>query len=140
MNLATALRTAAEAALRADPTVISAFSPGAVQIFVMAAPTNPSFPYVVQRVEIVGDDTECAEGAEAYLMLDVYAREETFVASAAKAEAIAAAARRALVAPLVLDGHVVDDWTFEGDRPIGDPHPATEHRHLRIRYLTTADA
>lgn len=140
MSIATALRTAAEAKARADTGVIAAFSPSNIRLYPLAPPTNPTFPYVLMRTEIIGDDTECAEGAEAYLILDVYAREATYAASATKGEAIAAALRKALNARLTLAGHVVDEWEFESDRAIGEPDVLTEHRNVRLRYLTTATA
>lgn len=139
-HIATTLRTATDATMRASVDVVASFAPSGVRLYPLAAPTNPAFPYVIYRVEIVGDDTECAEGAEAFLVLDVYAREDTYLASVAKAEAIAGATRKALVRALPLVGHKVDDWEFEGDRPHSDPDVLTEHRNVRIRYLTTATA
>lgn len=139
-NIATALRTASEAAARASAFVIAAFAPSNVRLYPLAAPTNPTFPYVVFQVEIIGDDTECAESSEAYLVADVYAREATYAASVAKAEDISGALRKAWTAQLTLTGHVVDEWGFESDRPIGDPDVLTEHRNVRHRYLTTATA
>jgi hypothetical protein len=139
-DITTALRVSAEAAARASALVVAAFAPSNVRLYPLAAPTNPTFPYVVFRVEVIGDDTECAEGAEAYLLADVYARSGTYLESVQKAEAIAGALRKVWTAPLTLDGHVIDEWEFEGDRPIGDPDVLTEHRNLRFRYLTTATA
>lgn len=139
-DITTALRVSAEAAARASALVVAAFSPSNVRLYPLAAPTNPTFPYVVFRVEVVGDDTECAEGAEAYLLADVYARSGTYLESVQKAEAIAGALRKVWTAPLSLDGHVIDEWEFEGDRPLGDPDILTEHRNLRFRYLTMATA
>lgn len=137
MNVATAMRLAADARLRAAAGVVAAFGPAPVRLYPLAAPTNGLHPYGVYRVEVVGDDTECAEGSEVYLILDIFAREETYVESVMKAEAIAGATRACLSATFDLDGHVVDDWTFEGDRPVADPDVLTEHRHVRFRYLTT---
>ena len=139
-HIATALRVSAEAAARASALVIAAFTPSNVRLYPLAAPTNATFPYVDFRVEVVGDDTECAEGNEAYLVADVYAREETYLASVQKAEVIAGALRRVWTAALALDGHIIDDWEFEGDRPLSDPETLTEHRNVRFRYLTTATA
>lgn len=139
-HIATALRSATDATMRASASVAAAFAPSNVRLYPLAPPVNPTFPYVIYRVEIVGDDTECAEGAEAYLILDVYAREDTYLESVAKAEAIAGAARSALVTDLTLDGHKVDEWEFEGDRPVSDPDVLTEHRNVRFRYLTSATA
>ena len=139
-HIATALRTSTDATIRASAAVVAAFAPSGVRLYPLAAPTNPAFPYVIYRVEIVGDDTECAEGAEAYLVLDVYAREATYLASVEKAEAITGASRTALVRALPLVDHKVDDWEFEADRPVSDPDVLTEHRNVRIRYLTTATA
>lgn len=139
-HIATALRTSTDATMRASAGVVAAFAPSNVRLYPLAAPTNPIFPYGVYRVEIVGDDTECAEGAEAYLILDIYAREATYLASVVKAEGIAGAARTTLVRALPLDGHKVDDYEFESDRPVSDPDILTEHRNVRIRYLTSATA
>lgn len=139
-HIATALRTSAEATARASALIIAAFAPSNVRLYPLAAPTNPTFPYVVFQVEVIGDDTECAEGSEAYLIGEVYARETTYAASVAKAEAIAGALRKVWTAKLALTDHVVDEWEFESDRPIGDPDILTEHRNVRIRYLTTATA
>lgn len=140
MSIAAAVRTAAEAALRADAGVVAAFSPSNVRLYPLAAPTNPAFPYALFKVEIVGDDTECAEGAEATLTVDVFARESTYAKSVEKAEAITAACRKALTRELTLVGHKCDDWLFEFDRPLGDPDVLTEHRALAVTYLTSAAA
>jgi hypothetical protein len=140
MSIATALRTAADAVARANAGVVAAFSPSNVRLYPLAPPTNPTFPYVLMRVEVVGDDTECADGAEAYLILDVFARETTYAASATKGEAIAGALRKALNVHLTVAGHKVDDWAFESDRPVDEPDVLTHHRNVRLRYLTTADA
>lgn len=140
MSIATAMRTAVDAALRADTGVMAAFAPSAVRLYPGAPPTNPTYPYGRYRVEIIGDDTECAEGADANVTLDVYAREGTYAASVAKAEAIAGAARKALTARLPLTGHQVDEWLFEFDRPVGDPDILTEHRAVQVSYQTSATA
>ena len=139
-SIATAMRTAVDAALRADAGVVVAFNPSNVRLYPLAPPTNPTFPYVLYRTEIIGDDTECADGAEVTVTLDVYAREGTYALSVAKAEAIAHAVRKALTKQLTVTGHAVDDWIFEFDRQLGDPDPTTEHRSLAISYLTTATA
>lgn len=138
--IATAMRTAVDAALRADTGVVAAFAPSAVRLHDLAPPMEPRFPYVLIRVEVIGDDTECADGAEVGVTLEVFAREGTLALSVAKVEAIAGAARKALTRQLPLTGHVVDDWLFEGDRPISDPDVLTAHRSLSLSYLTTASA
>lgn len=138
MNIATAVRVAVDAALRAGTA--AAFAPSAVRLYNLAPPMEPIFPYVLIRVEVIGDDTECAEGAEVNVTLEIFAREATFSESVAKVEAIAGDARKALTKKLPLDGHVMDDWLFEGDRPISDPDVLTAHRSLSITYLTTASA
>lgn len=140
MNIATAIRAAAENQLRNDPAVVAAFAPGNVRIYALAPPLPATFPYIHMAVQVIGDDTECAEGAEAVLTLEIFARDATHEASAERAEAISGAARRALVRELTLDGHAMDDWLFEGDRPISDPDVLTAHRSLSITYLTTASA
>lgn len=140
MRIAAAIRTASEATLRASAEFLAAFAPSNVRLYPLAPPTNPVFPHAVFRADIVGDDTECAEGAEVTLTVDVYAREETYALSVAKAEAITDAARRALTVRLPLPGHACDDWTFEFDRAVNDPDVLTEHRTLAITYLTTASA
>ena len=140
MTIVAALDAAIETTARADAGVIAAFAASSVRLYPLDPPTNPIFPFVLYRAEIVGDDTECADGAEAYLIFDVYAREATYALSATKAANIAAALRAAFTAPITITGHVVDDWTFEGDRPISDPVENTAHRQVRIRYLTTATA
>ena len=140
-SIATAMRTTVEATLRADAGVVAAFAPSNVRLYPLAAPANPAFPYVIFRTEIIGDDTECASGAEVTVTLDVYARDDaTYDASVAKAEGIAHAIREALTTQLQPTGHTVDDWTFDFDRPLGDPDPLVEHRALAISYLTTASA
>lgn len=139
-SIATAVRTAVDAALRADADVIAAFGPSNVRLYPLAAPTGPTFPFAIYRVEVVGDDTECSDGAEVTVTVDVFARSATYEESVAKAEAIAHAVRKALTRSLTLTGHVIDDWTFEFDRPVGDPDVLTEHRALAITYLTTAEA
>lgn len=139
-SIATAVRTAVDAALRADTGVVAAFAPAAVRLYPMTPPTNPTFPYLIYRTEVVGDDTECAAGAEVTVILDPYAREATYAASVAKAEAIADAARKALTRELSLSGHQVDDFLFQYDRQIGDPDQLTEHRSLAVTYQTSATA
>lgn len=136
----TAMREAIETALRGDAGVVAAFGAAQVRLYPLAAPANPALPHVVFRIEAVGDDTDCADGAEVVTTLNVYAREETLAQSVARAEAIAHALRRALVGPLTLSGHVVDDWTFDFDRPIDDPDVLTEHRVVQVTHLTTATA
>lgn len=140
MSIATAVRTAVDAALRADAGVVAAFAPSPVRLYPKVPPTNPVFPYMLYRIEVVGDDTECAEGAEVAVILDPFVREATHEASVAKAEAIADASRKALTLQLPLTGHKVDDFLFEYDRPIGDPDPLTEHRSLAVTYQTSATA
>lgn len=129
-----------EAALKGSTEVVAAFASSAVRLYPLAAPTNAPYPFIIYRIEVVGDDTECAEGAEVYPILDVYAREATYILSVEKAEAIAGASRKALVRSLPLTGHKIDDWEFESDRPVSDPDLLTEHRNVRIRYLTSATA
>src|SRR5690606_27035772 len=73
-SLAEALGAAVDAALRADAAVVAAFAPSPVRLYPLAPPTNPSFPYVLLRIDLVGDDTECGEGAEATVSADVFAR------------------------------------------------------------------
>lgn len=138
MNIATAVRVAVDAALRAG--TVAAFSPSVVRLYDLAPPMEPIFPYALIRVEVIGDDTECAEGAEVNVTLEIFAREATFSESVAKVEAIAGDSRKTLTKKLALDGHVMDDWLFEGDRPISDPDVLTAHRSLSITYLTTASA
>lgn len=140
MTISTALRVAADAAMRADAGVIAAFAPSNVRLYPLTPPLPAPFPHVRYRVEVIGDDTECSEGAEAYLILDVFAREDTYVESVAKAEAIAGGVRKALNRPLTLTGHQIDDWQFEADIALGDPDQLTEHRNVRLRFLTTATA
>lgn len=140
MNIATAMRAAVDTALRADTGVVAAFAPSPVRLHDLAPPMEPRFPYVLIRVEVIGDDTECADGAEVAVTLEVLAREGTLALSVAKVEAIAGAVRKALTRQLPLTGHVVDDWLFEGDRPISDPDVLTAHRSLSLSYLTTASA
>jgi len=138
VNIATAVRVAVDAALRAGTA--AAYAPSAVRLYDLAPPMEPIFPYTLIRVEVIGDDTECAEGAEVNVTLEIFAREATFSESVAKVEAIAGDARKALTKRLPLDGHVMDDWQFEADRPISDPDVLTAHRSLSITYLTTASA
>lgn len=140
MNIATAIRTAADGALRADADTITAFAGQPLRIYALASPTPPKFPYIRMLVDVIGDDTECVQGAEVTLTLEIFARSETHEASALTVEAIAGAARAALVRQLPLTGHVVDDWLFEGDRPISDPDVLTAHRSVSITYLTSASA
>jgi hypothetical protein len=140
VNIATAVRNAVDDRLRNDARVIAAFGPSKVRLDPLAPPTNPTFPYALYRVEVVGDDTECAEGSETTVMIDVYAREATYALSVDKAEAIAGAARKALTSRLALTDHQVDDWLFEFDRPITDPDLLTEHRSLALTYQTSATA
>lgn len=140
MNIATAVRLAVESQLRNDAATVAAFAPGNVRIYPLAPPLPATFPYIHMAVQVIGDDTECAEGSEAVLTLEIFARDATYEASAERVETIAGAARRALVRELMLDGHVMDNWLFEGDRPISDPDVLTAHRSLSITYLTTASA
>lgn len=135
----TAIRTAVDTVLRADAGVVAAFAPSNVRLYPLAAPANPTFPYVIFRTEVIGDDTECADGAEVTVTLDVYARSRTYAESVARAEGIAHAVRKALTNNISVAGHVVDDWTFLFDRPVGDPDILTEHRSIAVTYLTTAD-
>lgn len=140
MNIATALRTAAEAALRADAGVIAAFSPSNVRLYPLAAPMPPIFPYGLMLTDVIGDDIECGEASEVTLTLELFAREATHAESAAKVEALAGAVRKALTRKLTLTDHVVDEWQFEADRRISDPDPLTAHRSVSITYLTSASA
>lgn len=140
MNIATTLRTAAEADLRADAATVAAFSPSAVRLYPLAAPMPPIFPYGLMLTDVVGDDTECGEGSEVTLTLELFAREATHAESAAKVEAMAGAARKALTKTLMLTGHVVDDWEFQFDRVVSDPDVLTAHRSVSITYLTSATA
>lgn len=140
MTIATALRSAAETALRADAGVIAAFDPSNVRLYPLAAPMPPIFPYGLLLTDVIGDDTECGEASEVTLTLELFAREATHGESAAKVEAMAGAARKALTRKLSLTGHVVDDWQFEADRPVSDPDVLTAHRSVSITYLTSASA
>lgn len=139
-SVATAIRSAAEAVLRADAGYVAASNPSNVRLYPLASPMPPIFPYGLMLPGVVGDDTECAEGSEVTLTLELFAREATHAASVAKVEAMAGAARKALTKQLTLIGHVVDDWQFEGDRPVSDPDPLTAHRSMSITYWTTATA
>lgn len=140
MNIATAVRTAADAALRADAAVIAAFAPSSVRLYALAAPLPPIFPYALIRPEVIGDDTECGAGSEVFLSLEIFARDETYAESVDKVEAIADAVRTALNRKLTLQGHVMDEWQFEADRPISDPDVLTAHRSVSFTYLTSASA
>jgi hypothetical protein len=140
VNIATALRTAAEAVLRSDAATVTAFSPSNVRLYPLAPPMPPTFPYGLMLTDVAGDDTECGQGSEVTLTLELFARADTYAESAAQVEAIAAAARRALTAPLALTGHVVDDWDFQFDRAVSDPDVLTAHRSVAITYLTSASA
>lgn len=139
-SIVTAMRAAVDAALRADAGLVAAFAPSNVRLYPLAPPTNPTFPYILYRIETIGDDTECAGGDSVTVSLDVYAREATYVGSAAKAEAIGGAVRKTLNLRLTLSGHTVDDWTFDFDRPLGDPDMLTEHRALQLTFLTSTTA
>jgi len=139
-SIATVTRTAVDSVLRADAGVIAAFAPAAVRLYPMSPPTNPVFPYILYRIEVIGDDTECADGAEVTVVLETYARESTCAASVAKAEGVSHAARKALTRRLELTDHQIDDWTFQYDRQIGDPDNLTEHRSMAVSYLTSATA
>lgn len=139
-SLAEALGAAVDAGLRADAAVVAAFAPNPVRLYPLAPPANPTFPYVLLRIDLVGDDTECGEGAEATVSADVFARQGTYAASIQTANAIAHAVRRSLTRALTVTGHVVDDWLFEADRQIGDPDPTTAHRQVQVTYLTSATA
>lgn len=140
MNIATALRAAAEAVLRDDAGTVTAFSPSNVRLYPLAAPMPPTFPYGLMLTDVVGDDTECGEGSEVTLTLELFAREATYAESAEKVEGMAAASRKALTRQLTLTGHVVDDWEFQFDRPVSDPDVLTAHRSVSITYLTSASA
>jgi hypothetical protein len=138
-SIVTASRIAIEDALRADVGMIAAFNPSKVRLYPLTPPANPTFPYGLYRIDIVGDDIECAEGAEVTVTVDWYAREADYASSAAKVEALGDAGRKALRKPLTLVGHTCDDWRFEFDRSIGDPDILTAHRSMQVTYLTTAD-
>jgi len=140
VNIATAIRTAAETALRADPATVTAFGTSAVRLYPLTTPNPPVFPYIRMLVQVIGDDTECGEGSEVNLTLEIFAREGSYEDSAETVEAIAGAARKALTRQLPLTGHVMDDWLFEGDRPVSDPDVLTAHRSVSITYLTSASA
>ncbi len=140
MSVATAVRKAAEAAARADMATIAAFAPSSVRLYAKLPPENPTYPHVILRADVVGDDTECGEASEVTLTADVYAKEAIVNDGAERVEAISNALRRALTAKLTLTGHVIDDWQFEDDREVGDPDPLIAHRSLSITYLTSASA
>ena len=140
MNIATAIRTAAETALRDDAATVTAFGASAVRLYPLTTPNPPVFPYIRMLVQVIGDDTECGEGSEVNLTLEIFAREGSYEDSAETVEAIAGTARKALTRQLPLTGHVMDDWLFEGDRPVSDPDVLTAHRSVSITYLTSASA
>lgn len=140
MNIATAIRTAVDTVLRADAATVAAFGPSAVRLYPLTTPLSPVFPYIRMLVQVIGDDGACGEENEVNLTLEIFAREGSYEASAETVEAIAGAARKALTRQLPLTGHVMDDWRFEGDRPVSDPDVLTAHRSVSINYLTSATA
>jgi len=140
VNIATAVRTAADETLRADAATIAAFGASAVRLYPLTTPNPPVFPYIRMLVQVIGDDGVCGEENEVNLTLEIFAREGSYEDSVETVEAIAGAARKALTRQLPLTGHVMDDWRFEGDRPVSDPDVLTAHRSVSINYLTSATA
>lgn len=135
-SAAAAVRAAVTDALRADAAVLAAFAGQPVRIFDLGPPTNPSFPHLLLRVDLVGDDIECGEAEEATVTVDVYCRRDTYAESMDQADAIAHAVRRALVKKVALVGRQLIDWAFEVDRLLPDPDPHTAHRQVQVTYHT----
>ncbi|MNU34500.1 hypothetical protein D3C71_230830 [compost metagenome] len=140
MNIATAIRTAADTALRADAATVAAFGSSAVRLYPLTTPNPPVFPYIRMLVQVIGDYGTCGEENEVNLTLEIFAREGSYEESVDTVEAIAGAARKALTRELPMTGHVMDDWRFEGDRPVSDLDVLTAHRSVSITYLTSASA
>ena len=139
-DIDTASQDAVSAQLRNDAGVISAFGANDLKLYDLVAPNGAAFPYMIADYQIVGDDTECAEGSEVVVDVHIYARLETHAESVAAAKAIAGAVRRALTRKLIFAGHSTDDWTYEGTRHLRDPDSLTAHAIVTVTYLTTADA
>lgn len=130
--LAAPLAVAIEATLRASPSLAAAMS--VVRLYTVV-PVNAPLPYViVGENQIVGDDIECAEGAEAFVVIHVHAHPNP--PSIDSPNQIADAVRATLTAPFILPEHEVVEWQFDGMIPTIDPD-GSSHIRLTFRYLLT---
>ena len=137
---ALAMQNAMEATLRADAAVKAIFG-GTTRLYIMDAPNDAPFPHVIiGECQEIGDDTECASVTDLAETIHVYARGAKPNDGRSEAKAIADAVRRALTVKLTIDGHVVDDWEFEGSRHFSDIDGLTAHSVVTINYQTTANA
>lgn len=135
-----AIQNALEAELRANAGVKSEFG-GMTRLYTLSAPNDAPFPFIlIGEDQIIGDDTECADGSEIAVTIHVFARQDTPANSRLKSKSIAGAVRAALTKKLTITGHVMDDWIYEGTRYLIDPDGLTAHAVLNFTYLTTADA
>lgn len=135
-----AIQDAVEDALRDDAGVTAEFD-GTTRLYTMSAPNGAPYPYIViGEDQIIGDDTECASGSEVVVTVHVWARATTPTETRRQQKRIAGAVRAALVQPLALDGHTMDEWELESLQHLTDPDGLTGHSVLSVRYLTTATA
>jgi hypothetical protein len=136
-----AIQDAGIAALRTTAAVKALFAGNKTRLYKVSAPNGAPYPfYVLGEIQVLGDDTECAEGSEVVVTVHSWARETKVDDSADKAKNMAAQARKALCRKLTLDGHVMDDWTFESSLHLIDGDGLTAHSVTTIRYLTTSAA
>jgi hypothetical protein len=129
--LAEPLHEAIEAALRAS-TALEAATATPFPLFTVV-PTNQSPPYIViGDDQLLGDDTDCADGAEAFVTVNVWTKPNPPQGQSCRT--ICDLIRDILNAPLDVDGHEVVDWQVESLNFITDTDGST-HGICRFRYL-----
>jgi hypothetical protein len=130
--LAEPLHEAVEAALRVSTALEAAM--GTMRLYTVV-PANAILPYIViGDDQLIGDDTDCADGAEAFVTVNVWTKPNPPQGQTCRT--ICDLIRDILNAPLDVDGHEVVDWQFEGMNFITDPDQSS-HGIARFRYLIT---
>lgn len=136
-TLAEAFSAGQEAVLRAAPALATAMGLTTARLYTVVPPDAP-LPYVVLGDDqILGDDTDCAEGAEIFATVHVWAKPNP--PSSALARQIGGALKTILTAAFAVAGYVLDDWTLETETYVTDPDGST-HGRLVFKYLVTSTA
>ncbi|MBR0695950.1 DUF3168 domain-containing protein [Bradyrhizobium lablabi] len=97
-------------------------------------PSNPKFPYVsVGNIQIISEKVECLEGAEIFLTLDGWSREN----SKLEIHQLGAQITAALDDADLSDGQVtVNSCLLESTVYLDDPDGKTRHAVLTFHILT----
>lgn len=126
------LHAAREAALLASTALAAAMGQVEAEVFTVV-PTNAPLPYIViGDDQLLGDDTECADGAECFCTTHVFTKPNPPEGQTCRA--ITDLVRDILNAPLDVDGHEVVVWEVESVQFLTDPG-GTTHGIVRHRYL-----